>query len=575
MRPFLCFLATPSIDKGTIAEIDKVLSRWLDKYHLGRLALLLECMDPIRESILLWAVFKARLDDLMWLHERRHLLNLVESSQFDGLPQLQRHDISTSSHDSAVHKLALGVFAVVSHFDIRDEWFDNDSNGEIALGGNLALLEFLLPLLLRRSDLLNCSVGVAASKGHDTLARWLHDHLLQHNLPVKVDRSAIQVAASLGHLSGLQLLFELWNPVLADVLCEDGLFWATAHRQKAVAAWLAPQVWQFQLVRIFLENDLDGNVLHDVVDPDSAIDTTFMASTVPQWTFPKVQRVFNVFTRLQLGAPLRIQALKACLWEAVAHGMVDTSKWLADALDPDDVKEVVYTKPFYRRQNALFCGFERGGVPLLEYFAARGVHLTPPEMDDLLCSALCQASHKSLVPMWLSGDQGQSTGSRTFEACLWLVKRRNGRVAVMGNLIVRLSPLAHKTELFQALYNEWLSLIQDEAEKSSIQVQCLTKGHVAMVAHILTTSPKLLVQFAKSAPAIAVGSLHATTARAVPMEEFRAIECEALLAAVEADRCDVVRLMMQKMKGIHDDAIAEARAMALCRGQPSLASLSE
>ncbi|KAF0719649.1 Aste57867_888 [Aphanomyces stellatus] len=567
MRPFLVLPPYSDPTNEDLDAIDKVVTPWLGEYGVNRLALLFGCMERVRKSILVWAIFKVRLDVLNWMQGRYDLLAcadnlLVMASKSGHLCVLEYlHGIGydtnavMATRQAAIYGFVAGVSTLQSQYHIPDAWLDEDTVGGIASGGFLLMLETLQPILAQRPFLFRKAMAAAASKGHLPLAQWLHRQVLEHNLQVIVDQDAVERAAMDGQLNGLQWLLDVWDSVMTASdrmdLLEYGLFWATSHRQKDTALWLAGHVPPSTVTSLFLRNDHEGDILIDFVDPDSDLSDGFLATTVSNWSDSKVQLVFDTFFCLQVGGLVRSSALRECLWQATAHGMVATVQWLADAMELKDVDDVVHSKMFYRPNSALFCGFRKGGVPMLELFNARGIHLTPTDMDRLLYLALCDEPDKSTLPPWLSSNKVGKVGSGPSPAALqWLVVRRGGRADVMGRMLVRHAIGKKNFKQFKTIYNEWLSLVQqNDADRSTIQAKCLTKGRVDMVLYMLACSPSLFVEFAMTASLPAVGSLHAMTARAVSAAELQVVEDDALKQCVVQGRNDIAHLLRQKMRG--------------------------
>ncbi|KAF0683822.1 Aste57867_24138 [Aphanomyces stellatus] len=541
--------------------VASVLPKWLASFSMDRLRLLFDCVQGVREPILVWAASTARLDVLMWVHIHYDLRVCSDNLLVAGVAQLTvlsyLHSIkfTTKTTKAVVQAATEGHVAslafLLTEFQVPQNWLNGGTVSRVAGGGHREILAFLLPQLEQVPQLLWQVTTHTAAYNHIELAAWLYTQLVALDVPIHADddtlESPLWIASTGGHVDGLEWLLNLVALVDATEVAtwEDFCFSAaTRYRQVQVVNFLIPRVSPTTIVETYLYDDSDGLLLHAVVDRDFNVQVdNDVVEMVLRWSLDKLRQVLDTFTLFQHQPRLRTDTLKKCLHRVVSFGRrMDLVPWLVGGLQHEDVQDVVIT------QKALHVGFLRGGVPMLDFFDAHDIHMPPTEIDHKLFLILRQARDKSVLPRWLDNSLDDNLDTANEDSIArWLVLRRGGRVAVFGRLLVRLAQGKNTLDQFKTLFNGWLSLSTTSDESNQVIQECMKHIRSPEVLNyfesLLVTDPSLFVLMAPTLHLGTVRKMHSLLAQTVSHDELIRLESKALVEAAAAGHCSAVQFL--------------------------------
>ncbi|KAF0715288.1 Aste57867_3456 [Aphanomyces stellatus] len=593
MRPFLA-LAVLSSDDDELTDywdftenlngphqamadaMTAILSPWLETYDLNRLILLFDCLGGVREPIVVWAAYVARVDVLIFVHDQYDLRGLSKNLLVAGVAHLNvltyLHSIGydrktgEAAREAAIRGHTSSLSFLLAEFQVPHEWLSDNTIEGISFGGYRSVVEMLLPRIVPNPDWLRHVTSYAASYDHLNLANWLFRQMVELDISMDVDGEAFEctlsVASNRGNLEGLQWLLAIINqPTRLVELETHCLVVAIRFEQRLVVEWLVPRVSPSTLVQAYLANDANGTMLHYFIDPEYDVPADEIVEVVHRWSLEKMLRVFETFSKLKQRGTFRTEVLKRCLHQMVWFGRrLELVECFVDWMDFVDVQDVVLT------QKALHRGLQRGGVAMLDFFETQNIHLTPAEMDDELFVILRQVSDKSILPGWLNiQDNKDQDMSDMDKIAQWFVMRRDGPVATLRHMLVRLAQGKKTLLQFKTLYAEWLTVVKDEAERKSVVKKCLQ--HSTEIQQYfesrLASDPSLFVLMATTLRLGTVQRIHAAIARTTTADKLLCLESDALVEAAEAGHCGIVEFLLNKMSGKDKGGIHRAREAAL------------
>ncbi|KAF0715291.1 Aste57867_3459 [Aphanomyces stellatus] len=565
--------------------VDAMLPSWLALNNMDRLSLLLDCIDWLEEPILVWAANRGRVDVLTWVHGRLNLCQCSDNLLVAAVGELSVLEFLDGIGYSAKATQAMQQAAIRGDrscmefihttFSLPHDWIDRNTIAGMSFESQV--WDVVLSQLVHNPSFLRQAIVLSAANNHVDTATSLLSEAVDFSIDASDEafNTALWMASSHGHLEGLQWLFGLPTFQATDRmdLDESCLLAAANARQAAVGHWFIPRVAPDALLQIFLrDKNAADSILADVVDPNAALNFEEIEELVPNWSFQKLRHVFDMFTLLKIPGPVRTDALKTCLWRKVAQGHMEAVQWLAEYLTPSEVRNVVVER------RALEYGLGAGGVPLLEYFEAQGMHMPPDQMDAALASRYRNMRDETRLPWWLYNDEDLDDRnlSDQHKMTRWLVSRRGGCVATMGHMLVQLSHRERTIQQFQTLHRTWLSMVDDADVKSRVLKTCVQEANSIICGYfesLLETDPHLFAYFASTHEITTVRRLHAMLAQSCPSDLFRQVESEALVEAAVKGRYGVVQYFVQAMNGQNKDAIKRARKAATPYGKMAVLHL--
>ncbi|KAF0715292.1 Aste57867_3460 [Aphanomyces stellatus] len=468
----------------TMADtFDGMIPPWLSMYSIDRLGLLFDGrLEHLREPILLWAAYVGRLDVLVWADTHYGLgacsenLLVAAVGQTNIITYLHSIGYRTKSgfatQLAAIHGHLLSLTCLLSEFQVPDNWLNVDTAQRFSYRGHRHILEYLVPRLTRNPPLLCEAMMYVATYSDLEIAKWLHSVLVcLHPKVSTYDHgliNAVYSASQKGSLDVVQWLLQISDVdntelTYVQTVC---LNLATGARQRDVVDWIVPRVSPTTILHAYLLYDMDGSMLSAVVDPNIDIEGQLVSRYARNWSFEKTQIVFDTLALLKQPSSIRTVILKQCLFEVITHTQLETIPYYVKRLTADEVREILY------KDRAMHVALYRhGGDAMLDVLEALDIHFSNDEMDDQMYTILRQTSNKKRVPMWLQqvDDQLESFMDRIAH---WFLKRRGGRVAVLGRLLVRLAHGKKTIVQFNTLFRAWSPLV-NEAERIRVFKACL------------------------------------------------------------------------------------------------------
>ncbi|RHZ23072.1 hypothetical protein DYB37_002334 [Aphanomyces astaci] len=213
MIPF-CQLK-PRVESYTIypsefEEVDVLLTRWYAHHGIGRLNVLLQCMERMRLVVFVHAVLYGRQDVLDIIHDRLQFVHLDQNAEACGKPKL-------------VYKWK-DSFVLAAHH------------------GHVQSLQYLHKNHFKRTS--DTSVWfVAAANGHVGILKYLHDHDVEG-----WRHSIMEEAIKHGQLEVVRWIYDNKSDMQSLAVVNQALGVALEHRQLGVAKYLN-QLWHAKMHR--------------------------------------------------------------------------------------------------------------------------------------------------------------------------------------------------------------------------------------------------------------------------------------------------------------------------------------
>ncbi|RLN95944.1 hypothetical protein DYB28_000887 [Aphanomyces astaci] len=205
----------PRVESYTIypsefEEVDVVLTRWYAHHGIGRLNVLLQCMERMRLVVFVHAVLYGRQDVLDIIHDRLQFVHLDQNAEACGKPKL-------------VYKWK-DSFVLAAHH------------------GHVQSLQYLHKNHFKRTS--DTSVWfVAAANGHVGILKYLHDHDVEG-----WRHSIMEEAIKHGQLEVVRWIYDNKSDMQSLAVVNQALGVALEHRQLGVAKYLN-QLWHAKMHR--------------------------------------------------------------------------------------------------------------------------------------------------------------------------------------------------------------------------------------------------------------------------------------------------------------------------------------
>ncbi|RHY83883.1 hypothetical protein DYB35_005332 [Aphanomyces astaci] len=205
----------PRVESYTIypsefEEVDVLLTRWYAHHGIGRLNVLLQCMERMRLVVFVHAVLYGRQDVLDIIHDRLQFVHLDQNAEACGKPKL-------------VYKWK-DSFVLAAHH------------------GHVQSLQYLHKNHFKRTS--DTSVWfVAAANGHVGILKYLHDHDVEG-----WRHSIMEEAIKHGQLEVVRWIYDNKSDMQSLAVVNQALGVALEHRQLGVAKYLN-QLWHAKMHR--------------------------------------------------------------------------------------------------------------------------------------------------------------------------------------------------------------------------------------------------------------------------------------------------------------------------------------
>ncbi|KAF0683830.1 Aste57867_24146 [Aphanomyces stellatus] len=451
-----------------------------------------------------------------------------------------------------------------------------------AQGGHVHVLRYLDDLGYKYN--LMDAAKRSATHGHVSVLQFFHQ---TYPLNRWMNVHAVESAAAAGHLNAMAWLFNMWPPFLDQEMLyktqEKCLTMVIKRSSIMMALWLVHHMQDTGNIRAVVQVLLARKGPYGLFRElnELAAVSEVLAACPSSELIETLEVIFGHFSTLQHQDTVECRVVyNLCLVHAVTHGLGDLLCWLGvtRSMYPLDIHDVLHRQgeiafqEAIQSENVQVVLFLKGYVdtgsngPLNPAFERKilldGVAWTP------LAKYLLEDTTSHLTSWCKTAfGHGEKESQRVVEWIELLVARQDGgRVAVMGQLLVRMAQVDDVQPIFPQLYRTWEVLVQNTQEKQRVHQVCLKHGHASVVTCISIT--KALVVHAVTYFELAVlQQLYASsTACEMDPDKQEDFHVEMLTTAVAACRSDAIEWMVPTLIRPSNHVLAPLLQLGLSSG---------